>query len=71
MKYQPLDGTSQWGIGGWPEKKERTHPSVMSAGRYGMSRRAAKVKPGPEPPPQDPGGRFRGTYALGPLGNDS
>ena len=33
-------------------------PSVMSPRRYGMSGRAAKVKPGPEPPPQDPGGRF-------------
>ena len=35
-----------------------------------MSRQAAKVKPGPEPPPQDPGGRIRGTDALGPLGNE-
>ena len=47
-------------------KKERSHLSVMSPGRYGMSRRAAKVKPGPEPPPQGPGGRFHGTSALGP-----
>ena len=47
-------------------KDERSHPSVMSPGRYGMSRRAAKVKPGPEPPPQDPGGRFQGTSVRGP-----
>ena len=36
-----------------------------------MSREAAKVKPRPELPPQDPGGRLRGTYAQGPLGNDA
>ena len=63
-------GTSQRGIGGWAEKKQRHHPSVMSRGRYGMSGQAAKVKPRPELPPQDPGGRFRGTYAQGPSGND-
>ena len=43
----------------------------MSPGRHDMSRRAAKVKPGHELPPWDPGGRFRGTYALGPSGNDA
>ena len=42
----------------------------MSPGRYGMSRRAAKVKTGLEPPPWVPGGRFRGTYELGPPGNE-
>ena len=42
-------GTSQRGIGEWPEKKDKSHPSVMSPGRDGMSRRAAKVKPRPEP----------------------
>ena len=42
----------------------------MSPGKYGMSGRAAKVKPGSEPPPQDPGGRLRGTNVLGLLGND-
>ena len=47
-------------------KEDRSHPSVMSPGRYGMSKRAAKVKPGPELPPQDPGGRFQGTNAPGP-----
>ena len=36
----------------------------MSPGRYDKSGQAAKVKPGPEPPPQDPGGRFRGTYGM-------
>ena len=64
-------GTSQRGISEWPEKKDRSQPSVMSPGKDGMSRRAAKVKPRPEPPPQDPGGRFRGTYAQGPSGNDA
>ena len=64
-------GTSQQGIGGWPEKKDRSHPSVMSPGRDGMSGRAVKVKPRPEPPPQDPGGRFQGTYAQDPSGNDA
>ena len=58
-------GTSQRGIGGCPEKKDRSHPSVMSPGRDGMSGRAAKVNPRPESPPQDPGGRFLGTYAQG------
>ena len=43
----------------------------MSPGSYGMSEQAAKVKPRPEPLPQDPGGRFRGTYAQGPSGNDA
>ena len=47
--------TSQWSIGGWLEKKDRSHPSVTSLGRDGMSGRVAKVKPRPEPPPQDPG----------------
>ena len=47
-------------------KKYRSHPSVMSPERDGMSGRTAKVKPRPEPPPQDPGGRFPGTYAPGP-----
>ena len=41
-------------------KRQRTQPSVMSPGRDGMSRRAAKVKPGPASPPQGPDGRFRG-----------
>ena len=54
---------------GW-RKKDRSQPSVMSPGRDGMSERVAKVKPRPKPPPQDPGGRFRGTYAQGPLRND-
>ena len=36
-----------------------------------MSGRAAKVKPRPEPPPQDPGGRFGGSYVQGPSGNDA
>ena len=39
-------------------KRDRSHPSVMSLGKDGMSRQAAKVKPEPEPPPQVPGGRF-------------
>ena len=58
--------TSQRGIGGWPEKKDRSHPSVMSPGRDGMSGRAAKVKPRPELSPQGPGGRFLGSYEQGP-----
>ena len=52
-------------------KKTGRHPSVTSPGRDGMSDRVAKVKPRPEPPPQDPVGRFLGTYAQGPLGNDA
>ena len=32
-----------------------------------MSGQAAKVKPRPEPLLQDPGGKFRGTYVLGPM----
>ena len=47
-------------------KDERSHPPVMSPGRCGMSRQAAKVKPGTEPPPQDPCGRFQGTGARSP-----
>ena len=70
--YQPLGHeTSQRGIGGWSEKKDRGHPSVMSLERDDMSWRTAKVKPRPELPPQDPGGRFPGTYAPGPRGNDA
>ena len=65
-EYQPLDRTSQQGIGGWSEKIDRSQPSVMSPGKDGMSGRTAKVKPRPEPPRQDPGGRFLGTYAQGP-----
>ena len=53
----------RWMVG---EKTDRSHPSVMSPGRDGMSGRTAKVKPRPEPPPQNPGGRFLGTYAQGP-----
>ena len=59
-------GTSQRGIGGWTEKKDRSQPSVMSPERVGMSGRTVKVRPRPGPPPQDPGGRFLGTYAQGP-----
>ena len=51
-------------------KKDSSHPSVMSPGRDAMSGRTAKVKPRPEPPPQDPGGRFPGTDAQGPEGSD-
>ena len=47
-------------------KKDRSQPSAMSVERVGMSGRMAKVRPRPEPPPQDPGGRFLGTYAPGP-----
>ena len=47
-------------------EKDRSQPSVMSPERVGMSGRTAKVRPRPEPPPQDPGGRFPGTYAQGP-----
>ena len=47
-------------------KEDRSHSSVMSPERYGMSRQAAKVKLGPEPPPQDPGERFQGTDAPDP-----
>ena len=47
-------------------KKDRSHPSVMSPGRDGMSGRVATVKPRPEPPSQYPGGRFLGTYAHVP-----
>ena len=43
----------------------------MRPGRDGMSGRTAKVKPRPEPPPQDRGGRSLGTYEQGPLGNDA
>ena len=43
----------------------------MNPGRDGLSGRAAKVKPRPELPPQDPGGRLRGTYAQSPLANDA
>ena len=50
-------------------KKDRSQPSVMSPRRDGMSGQVAKVKPRPEPPPQDPGGRFPRTEAQGPLGN--
>ena len=67
MKYQPLDRYistgHRWMAG---EKKQMSHPSVMSPGRYGMSWRAAKVKPRHEPPPpQDPGRRFRETDVRG------
>ena len=41
----------------------------MSPLREGMSGWTAKVKPGSALAPQGPGGRFRGTYALGPLVN--
>ena len=58
--------TSQRVIGGWSEKTDRSQPSVKSPRRDGMSERTAKVKPRLEPPPQDPGGRFLGTYAQGP-----
>ena len=47
-------------------KKDRSQLSVKSPGRDGMSERTAKVKPRPELPPQDPGGRFLGTYAQSP-----
>ena len=49
IKLFEAAGTSQRGIGGWTEKKQRSHPSVMSPGRYGMSGRATKVKQRPEP----------------------
>ena len=62
-------GPSQQGTCGWPEKRQRSNPSVMSLGREGMYGRMAKVRPGPAPSPQGPGGRFRGTCEPGPLGN--
>ena len=72
VKYQPLDRAITTGTGGWPEKRQRSHPSVMSLGRDGTPGRTAKVKPGPAPPPpQGPGGRFRGTCEPGPEGNDA
>ena len=55
--------------GGWPEKRQRSKPSVMSPVRAGMPGQTAKVKPGLAPPPQGPCGRFLGTYVLGPVGN--
>ena len=58
--------TSKQVVGGWSEKKDRSQPVAKSPRKDGMSGRAAKVKPRPEPPPQDPGGRFLRTYAQGP-----
>ena len=52
-------------------KQDRSQLSVKSPGRDGMSGQTAKVKPRPEPPPQDPSGRFLGTYAQDPSGNDA
>ena len=57
------------GTDGWPEKRQRSQPSVMRPLREGMSERTANVKPGPTPAPQSPRGRFRGTYALRPSCN--
>ena len=62
-------GPAQRGTGGWLEKRQRSHPSVMSPVREGMSGRTAKVKPGPASPPEGPGGRCRGTYVPSPEGN--
>ena len=56
-------------IGGWPEKRQKSQPSVKSPVRDGMSGRTANVKPGPAPPPQGPDGRFQGTCVPGHLGN--
>ena len=46
------------------EKRQESTVSHES-GRDGMSGQTVKVKPRPEPSPQDPGGRFLGTYAQG------
>ena len=70
-EYQPLDMGISTGTDGWPEKKQRSQPSVMSPLREDMPKRMAKVKPGPTSAPQGPGGRFRGTYALGPSCNEA
>ena len=45
------------------EKKTGVNRKVKSPRRDGMSGQMAKVKPRPEPSPQDPGGRFLGTCA--------
>ena len=69
VKYQPLDmaiTTGHWRMAG--EKTEESSVSHES-GKGGMSGQTAKVTPGPAPPPQGPGGRFRGTCEPGPSGN--
>ena len=52
------------------EKRQESSVSHESGEGWYVRGRAAKVKSRPELPPQDPGGRFLGTYAQGPSGND-
>ena len=51
-EYRPLNKGIAMGTNGWPEKRQRGQPSLMSPLREGKSWRTVKVKPGPAPAPQ-------------------
>ena len=55
-------------VGGWMEKRHRIESSRVSPSQFGVIYPGgqARVKPRPVPPPQDLGGRCRGTGGQDP-----
>ena len=55
----------------WMEDERQRQRSQSKSSQSAMSRRADRIKPRTEPPPQGPGGRCRGTYELCPSSSDA